>query len=1074
MPLPSEGELSIKDLQQEATIPDGNTNTFVEMAEVYAIDNFNVNSPQNIVLADDFYGEEVNLTATSITLNPTLLTFPSSGGNLTTNLSLNGFALMVGKPGWLTTEKTYFKTSDAGSIQFTAGENNFLGASARSKSIQFIGQGSNVYRTLIVSQSGNPVEISLTPSNSQTIPSTTTTFTQDVTVTNPLQVFGSVTGSGFTLSSATVTNLGSTSRYRFTLTQGVNTSGARQAELNFDISGSNFIQQRSITHTQAAFNASVSVSPTSFEFSINGQTKQFVVTANTDWEVFTSGGDSTAFETSITSATSGFSTTTKNGTGNGTTQTYNVWVKVGNNSAGGTNDRSTTLVVRQRPWSSGGAFGNSSLTQDGNPLPSFDYDDDGGVSGFAVSADGTITAPTTSVSGVTITSITYSPSNDMTGNAFNAFTSPATKTRTATVSLRVPNQPTVWSNYNQIVSGVESATQNALQEFIELTTNSTAAAAGGSMVFYVTTEDYFNTQWEAVISSKTPNTNWVYLAAGAYGTDSGTFYVGLDPNYSGGYRYFSIKAQKVGQTGLFDEIQDIRQSWTSPPVQKPTFTLTPSSKTWTYSQSGTSNSQTFTATYNGGGAPTQVSFYMSDSDFRFYQTDPNVNISYNGGPSAAFASNTSGISSYSIGIYPYASNAGNVSSRTGTLVVSMSNTGGTTSTPTADLIQSGQVTWSPSPSGTTITRDYTTGNFNVTLTTNLSWSATLTNGSNATFALSGGNTQTGTGNKTFLITHGTNNRTGDLTGTLVLTSTTSGTSESKTYNLVQNPQPPDLLVGINTSTNMSNSGFFSITPSTSGQSYSIYAKHDPSVSGTVTWQVTYENVSHVGLSTTSDTTGGSGGNLVAATVSGTATRRFANFASNSSNVLREATIRVSSTVSTDTTDIDSSYGTGSGTSCILKGTKVKLSDGTSINVEELGPNTKLFSRLVDGMPIKNENDVLDWTSENLILSDDLVDLVHMTVSKVNQIYDFNNGLLKTTPDHLHLVKKQNLYQVVKAENVAKGDYFIKEDGTEIQIIDKKLREGIYTVYKLDVEENDLFIANGLITHNAKKEPVIQQ
>jgi intein/homing endonuclease len=48
-----------------------------------------------------------------------------------------------------------------------------------------------------------------------------------------------------------------------------------------------------------------------------------------------------------------------------------------------------------------------------------------------------------------------------------------------------------------------------------------------------------------------------------------------------------------------------------------------------------------------------------------------------------------------------------------------------------------------------------------------------------------------------------------------------------------------------------------------------------------------------------------------------------------------------------------------------------------------------------------------------------------------------------------------------------GDYLIKEDGTEVEIISKILETGYYTVYKLDVEENDLFIANGLITHNAK-------
>lgn len=1069
MPLPSEGELSIKDLQEEATIPMGNTNDFVEMGEVYAIANFDSTNPQNITLADDFYGEEVNLTATSIGVNPTLLTFPSSGGALTTNLTINGYALMIGKPGWLSTEKTYLSTNEAGTLRFTATENNVLGASPRNKAIQFIGKNSYLYATLIVSQSGNPVDITLTPSNSQTIAATTTTFTQDVTVTNPLQVFGSVTGSGFTLPAPTVTNLGSTSRYRFTLTQSANTGGARQAQLNFDISGSNFIQQRSITHTQSAFAASISVTPGSFDFDINGEVKQFVITSNINWEAYTSGD--TGFETSVTSASSGFSTTTKTGTNStGTAQTYNIWVKATDNSAGGTNDRSATLVVRQNPWSGGGAFDNSNLTQDGNPLPTFSYTTNGGVYGFAVAASGTITAPSTNVAGATITSISYRPSNEVSGTTFNTFTTPATKTRYADVSLRVPNQPSVWSNYNQIVTGTESATQNALQEILQLSTNDSAAAAGGSMQFTVTTEPYFSTNWQGEISSRTPPGSWVTVGASAVGSGNGSFYVGLDPNYSGGYRYFTVRVYKVGQSSLFDEI-DFSQYYTTPPVQKPTYTISPTSKTWTYGQYGSSNAQTFTVSWNGGGAPASVSFYIASSDFGFVQTDPNVPISYGGGgggPTGASWSGT-GVSSWSIGVYPIASNAGNIPSRTGTLNVSMTNSGGTTDIPDASLEQEGQITWSTSPSGTTITRDYTTGNFNVTLTTNLAWSATLTNDSFASFALSGGNTQTGSGNKTFLITHGTNSRTGDLTGTLVLTSTTAGTSESKTYNLVQNPQPPELLFGFIASAMTTNTPY-NLSPSTNGQSYALVVKHSTAQSGTVTFDIFYESTSHVGISTTSSTSSGAGSNYVTATVGGTAVTRYANFASNSSNVLREAVIRITSSIATNEIILNSSYGSSS-SGCILKGTKVKLSDGSLVKVEQLSIGQTLSSKLVDTMPIKNEEEVLSWVSEDLSISDDEVSLVSITPYIVDNIFNFNTGLIKTSADHLHLVKKQNLYQVVKAENLVVGDYLIKEDGTEVEIVSKRLETGYYTVYKLDVEENDLFIANGLLTHNAKGTPL---
>ena len=129
MALPSTGSLSIKDLQDEISIQAGNQNDFEQMANIFDISNFNPSAPEDITLADDFYGETVNLTATSLTVNPDILTWTSAGGNNTTNLSINGNALMIGKPGWLSTENTYLTTAEGGSMVFTAGENSLSGSS---------------------------------------------------------------------------------------------------------------------------------------------------------------------------------------------------------------------------------------------------------------------------------------------------------------------------------------------------------------------------------------------------------------------------------------------------------------------------------------------------------------------------------------------------------------------------------------------------------------------------------------------------------------------------------------------------------------------------------------------------------------------------------------------------------------------------------------------------------------------------------------------------------------------------------------------------------------------------------
>jgi intein/homing endonuclease len=46
-----------------------------------------------------------------------------------------------------------------------------------------------------------------------------------------------------------------------------------------------------------------------------------------------------------------------------------------------------------------------------------------------------------------------------------------------------------------------------------------------------------------------------------------------------------------------------------------------------------------------------------------------------------------------------------------------------------------------------------------------------------------------------------------------------------------------------------------------------------------------------------------------------------------------------------------------------------------------------------------------------------------------------------------------------------GDYLVDEFGTEIEIFNITILEGEFTVYDLGVEDNDLYIANGVLTHN---------
>ena len=315
MALPSDGELSVRDLQSEAFIPLGNQNDFTDLAELYDIVGYNPSAPSNIILADSFYGETLNLTATSITVTPTSLSLPNNGGGSSQytdiNVSSNGAFLIIGKPNWIGIDDVYY-TSGA-TIRLYRFDNSSLGAPERSATIEFKGSGGTTRRTLPITQAGNPIELTLNPSTSQTLSRTANTLTQDVTVTNPLVVTGIVVGDGMTLSTPVKTNLGSTSRYRFTLSYTTNdTTSLRDADITFNITGDTFQDVRTIKHTQSRLVPSLSIATSTLSFIQGGETKSFDVVSNTDW---TSDITGTGYEQSF-SSTNGFTTSDLSGNEN--------------------------------------------------------------------------------------------------------------------------------------------------------------------------------------------------------------------------------------------------------------------------------------------------------------------------------------------------------------------------------------------------------------------------------------------------------------------------------------------------------------------------------------------------------------------------------------------------------------------------------------------------------------------------------------------------------------------------------------------------------------------------------------
>ena len=158
-----------------------------------------------------------------------------------------------------------------------------------------------------------------------------------------------------------------------------------------------------------------------------------------------------------------------------------------------------------------------------------------------------------------------------------------------------------------------------------------------------------------------------------------------------------------------------------------------------------------------------------------------------------------------------------------------------------------------------------------------------------------------------------------------------------------------------------------------------------------------------------------------------------------------------------------------GGGCLLKGTLVKLSNGTEVTIESLTTGMELSSVIIGNMPDEsNVEALMQWSQTNPTLSNTSATVTQNTEYIVNSILSFNDGLLVSSEDHIHVVKRNSVWSVMKASDILVGDSFVNQNGSD-QVINSIVKSnGVFEVYKLDVESNDVYIANGTITHNYKE------
>ncbi|WP_219876088.1 Hint domain-containing protein [Pontibacter aydingkolensis] len=153
--------------------------------------------------------------------------------------------------------------------------------------------------------------------------------------------------------------------------------------------------------------------------------------------------------------------------------------------------------------------------------------------------------------------------------------------------------------------------------------------------------------------------------------------------------------------------------------------------------------------------------------------------------------------------------------------------------------------------------------------------------------------------------------------------------------------------------------------------------------------------------------------------------------------------------------------------CLVAGTMVKMADGTEKMIEHLVVGDELESYDIATLDKDNESleYVKNWNVAELQHAPVTAKIKSIEEFPVVGIYDFNSGALQSTADHAHFVYSDGAYRFKQSRDVAVGDALVKVDGTTEEITSIEVLMIKRPVYKIDVEEYDVYCGNGYITHN---------
>ena len=157
-------------------------------------------------------------------------------------------------------------------------------------------------------------------------------------------------------------------------------------------------------------------------------------------------------------------------------------------------------------------------------------------------------------------------------------------------------------------------------------------------------------------------------------------------------------------------------------------------------------------------------------------------------------------------------------------------------------------------------------------------------------------------------------------------------------------------------------------------------------------------------------------------------------------------------------------------SCLLFGSMVSKSDGTTTKVEDLSIGDEILTVSLPGSTDESsgnwENDKFNTTSS---FTPHSASVQRVLYEFSNSYYNINNGQELITGEHhiLHRQSGSNEWGWKTAPTFQVGDYLMDKNGNEVVIssIDLSVNPDGYEVVQLDVEPDDFYIGQTFLVHN---------